>query len=840
MHKRNGLGLLAGLLLMASLVALACTLASLLTLASREQAVCQAQARLRAAAETAALLGLAEAQRHLGADVAHTWAEADGRLGVGRHAERVVLPGAPIAGTIVMRWDIEDLSLRHDLAAGATAALQASAWAKSAAGRPKLPHALPASVTAADRHALAAGGAEFFGRNAEPGTAWQVRGLLTDAERGGWRRNLSADTGLSAELGRPLAEVLRSPAFGHPPARGYPLVCVEDGGRRMSTSPLLTDFRLSLGFFNARSDGRHRLRFHGSAVFWNPLAVPILAGPQGRLFLVEIAGAPEITVTNLESGSTFVTDLDDCPQEDFGLVSQGPRERGLWFWAEVAEAKSSGLAGRGLLPGEVHALVNPLPTLQPQGLSRILTRLTWRLERTPRGPGWTRPSPTIFLPTDRIEIALRFRGKVGVRLRPYAGEPARDALIADYPSKPLLTLENVPFADCLIRTTGEEYSREDSAGYGIEERRACLRTRWRPREATAAWAGVSAVRLSRRHWDWSRAEDAAEWDVDHPVLSAMDVVDHDASPWAGPLWDLRANRHDETEAGAFASVRLADLPGWPSLSVGALRWLEPEGARAWTRLLDRAFYAAPPAVPEAGVVSHQPFLMSNGAPKPADEADAAQGLFVVGPFNVNSRDPAAWEAFLRASTGAWRADHGGPFVPETLQGPLFFTRPSGAGLAKGGALTSGDLSDPSAALLIAPQRESLAGLQSVRRMEESDLKLFARTIVALQADHGWPFPSLRAFADSGLLAKAIESTGLNRKFAGLAPGMPIVLTADDLLEAWAPLLTVRGDTFRLTGRAEGEGGAAACELVIQRRPEVVGPRHLGRRFRINSVRFRNR
>ena len=53
------------------------------------------------------------------------------------------------------------------------------------------------------------------------------------------------------------------------------------------------------------------------------------------------------------------------------------------------------------------------------------------------------------------------------------------------------------------------------------------------------------------------------------------------------------------------------------------------------------------------------------------------------------------------------------------------------------------------------------------------------------------------------------------------------------------LLTVRGDTFKVVGRAEGIEGALACELVVQRVAEEhpFGP--LGRRIRIISVRFRN-
>lgn len=80
---------------------------------------------------------------------------------------------------------------------------------------------------------------------------------------------------------------------------------------------------------------------------------------------------------------------------------------------------------------------------------------------------------------------------------------------------------------------------------------------------------------------------------------------------------------------------------------------------------------------------------------------------------------------------------------------------------------------------------------------------------------------------------------MNHALAEVASGWPLRLTEADLMEAWAPVLTVRGDTFRIVGRAEGEQGAMVCELVVQRIAEEHPFRLLGRRFRIISVRFCN-
>lgn len=809
------------------------------TVAARHLA---AQVTLRAAAHSAALRGLAGLQSAAGPDVAYTYRSPVGGICVGRGSSTVLIDGHAEADGLRWRWAVEDLSLSHDVAARPMASRSASAWARSNAGRPKLPHALMAEPTSAQLVALELAGPALYaasgGETLRPGQTWQVRGLLTDPVRGGWKRDLSKPAGLAEAAGSEIAQVLSGSAWSQLPSRGRPMCSLVEGDRKITTLPVLSDFRLSLGFFNSRHDGRHRLRFHGSGVLWNPLTVPILAGPQGKLFLCELVGAPEVTVTNLETGATIVVDLDDCPQEDFGVVRQGPRERGLWFWVEVADGETSGMAGRGLLPGEVYAFLNPTEEAQPQGLARILSRTTWRLDRRPHGPGWRRPGPTTFLPADRIEVAVRFRQKVTVHLRPYAGEPSREEPIAAYPSPPAITLRDVPFPDFGFRTTGEDYSREDSAGYALSERRASLRVRLKPRSSAAFRTAAGAGIFHRTCWDFRRPEDAAEWSVESPLLSALDVVDQDASPLAGPLWDLRVNRHDAGQPGAFASVRLRDMPGWPHLSVGSLRHLEAPEAKNWHPWLDQGFFSAPPNLPETGVVSHQPFLIPAEAGAVARES-SAKDFFVLGPWNVNSRDPAAWESFLRGATGAWRAERGGPFESLLLSGALFFARPAGAGQAKWGAMVSLDLGDEALMALSPLAAEAAQGAQLVRRIDEGRLRAWSQKIVELQPAYGWPHASLRSFAGSGLLARSLLESGVNIGPADVAPGWPLRLEEGDLLEAWAPLLTVRGDTFKVVGQAEGREGAVTCELVVQRVAEEhpFGP--LGRRFRIISVRFRN-
>lgn len=832
MSKRNGLALIIALLAALALASAAVILASYCLTAGIESEAAHRRALLRQAAEAAALRGLAELQAGVGPDARFTYPDTAGALHGSGSRESRQLDGEAWLDALKLSWSFRDFSMAYDRAAGAVARGKASDWAKGLGARPRLPQALPAEVTLRQQRALLADAPDFFEEVPSAGGSWQTRGLLTDPVRGGWRRDFSVPTELAHALGPALGSALNAEHWKRPPGKGYPLGHVVSEERSLSTVPVLTDLRLSLGFFNSRHDGRHRLRFHGSGVLWNPLTVPVLAGPQGRLFLVEVVGAPEISVTNLEAGSGFVVDLDDAPQVDFGVVRQGAREKGLWFWTEVTDPRTYGMAGRGLLPGEVFAFEHPAAEVQPQGLARILSEQTWRMDRRPVSPRRRRPGPDTFFPDDPIEITARFNQKMSIRLRAYAGEPGRDEVIAAYAGPPLIVLDNISFPDFRLRMTGADYSREDSAGYVIDDRRACLRVRWRPRPAPALREAMGG--LLRTHWDLARPADAAEWSIESPLLAALDVVDHDASPWAGPLWDLRANQHNAPEAASFAAWRLRDIPTWPMVSVGSLRHLEGPEGRAWVGLLDQAFFSARPALVEAGVDSHQPFL--EACPT---STESAAGWRIIGPWNVNSRDPREWEAFLRGSMGAWRSEAGGPFPPSLLQGALFFTRPSGAGQPHWGALSALDLPDEAMATLDAHAADAQQVAQAVRKIPEERLRVWAQAIVRLQSECGWPYPSLEALAVSPLLTRSLAEAGINDVIEPTSVGMPLRLEAADLMEAWAPILCVRGDTFMVTGRAEGVGGVSLCEMTVQRVAEVHPGPGLGRKFRIISVRFRN-
>lgn len=833
MNHRNGWALLVSLMLMATLLAVALCLAGLAGVEMRGISHACQRTRLREGAEQAARRGLAELQVAAGPDAVTTFKSSDKILRALRgEATAVDLQGGWAEDDLRWSWEVEDLSQSFDLASRHEARGRASTWAKSSTGRQRLPLALPEeALTPWQQVALQVGDEVMFREAAIPplsaGLSFQSKTLLTDPVRGGWRKDLADISVMSAELGPPLTALLNRRELGAEARQGFPMLRCAESGRLWSHLPMLVDFRLSMGFFNSRSDGRHRLRFHGGGMVWNPSSVPALAGPLGRMFLVELDGCPEVTVKNLDTGSGFTVNLDDCPQQDFGFIRQGPREKGLWCWMDVAEPDTCGMAGRGLLAGEAYAFLNPLPETQPQGLSRILTDETWRMETQPHGSTWQRPSPAVFLPRDRIEITVRFREKLTLRLRPALGDPSKESLIADYPSAPVITFENISFPDFTINTIGEDYSREDSSGYVIDERRACLRFKLRPRSMTQLWSDGLAL-AQRNHWDFDNPADAAEWVVDHPLLAALDVSDFDRMPLMGALWDAIPNRHEARKLGAFSGVRLRELPIRPLISPGVLRRLETNGGRGWVERLDQFYASAPLLTPEAGVSSHHPWLFPGPTP------------MVMGAFNVNSRNPDAWAAFLGAAAGKWTADGGGPFAAGVLTGPIFFTQPGGAGCAKWGVRVQMDLADAELASLGFDDRDALASQQGVRQVSPEIVRRLAEKIVELQVTHGYPFRSLASFTHSQILDHALVAVGINEAVSHASGNAPVIINADDLLEAWAPLLTVRGDTFKIRGRAESSrGGVWVCEYVVQRVPTEHAVSACGRRFMIISARIRN-
>jgi hypothetical protein len=270
----------------------------------------------------------------------------------------------------------------------------------------------------------------------------------------------------------------------------------------------------------------------------------------------------------------------------------------------------------------------------------------------------------------------------------------------------------------------------------------------------------------------------------------------------------------------------------------------------------------------------------------------ASALMVQGPFNVNSDSVGAWKALLSslrdAQVRGWK---------------LTELNPSGkTAYPRGGLPIAGDADevDPKAGLDVA----GAVRWAGFRALDDDQIATLAGKIVEQirargKADKA-PSLTLGEFVNrrigstgdlhvlSGLLQQAIDESGINDPFHamdskklgaaslthkaalnGLAnpaaregysgEGAPSILTQGDLLMALAPVITVRGDTFRIRAYGEsrteqGEVNAKAwCEAVVQRTPDYLDSRdapelktaelsedanrRFGRRFVITSFRW---
>ena len=240
----------------------------------------------------------------------------------------------------------------------------------------------------------------------------------------------------------------------------------------------------------------------------------------------------------------------------------------------------------------------------------------------------------------------------------------------------------------------------------------------------------------------------------------------------------------------------------------------------------------------------------------------AGSMAIQGPFNVNSDSVAAWQAMLSSLRNADLRGWG-----MTDLSPKDKT-----GFPRNGLPIAGDSENPGAK----PGIDLSGQLRwaGFRALSETQIELLAQKIVEQIRARGIvdkaPSLSLAEFVNrrigpaselqtvTGLLQTAIRESNLNAKFYALdswdlatrpvanakaltgmvnpearngqsADGAPSTLTQGDLLMALAPVITVRGDTFRI--RAYGESrtqqgtvtATAMCEAVVQRIPAFLDP-----------------
>ena len=798
MGARPGFALSLALNCMALLLLSTLTFLAFLGVEMRAASTHVASMRLRLNLQQAALLGMSHVQQLAGRDTVHSFNREDVAW-VRRTGHEPASLSARFE-ELGCSWRAKDLSQFFDEAAAVRAASSADAWVAGPWGRGKVPLRRPYGGHSPDELRAAELGWVFKADGIERAP---VRGLLTDSLHGGFRTDLSVESLLAGRLGSSVLSGWKSMVDGVDPLEGV------DFRHQGVTAPLLAGVNLSIGVFNSRADGRHRIRFHATGLLWNHLPVPLVAGARGQLLVVELRSALVVTVRNLETGASVEVDLDDIPELDLGTIEQRRRERCLWFIVAADEEAVLPMRSTGLLAGETYAFISPSQRTQPQGLARIMSPVTWRMDRRPHGAGWRRPSPEVMTPSDRIVITFRFGGASSLVVRRYVGDPAKDAVLADYSGEVVQTFEGLSFDSFEIETTAEDYSRPDSSGYVMGERRACLslsRPDLTP-PSLSEWASEA-----RRA---SVANPAIAWTVRHPLAFGPPEEDHLRTTGA-LLWDDSPGLRVREPALRFGRAIGPELPFPPLLSVGSLRHL---GDAGWADAMDSHAF-----LPSVGAPAHP--RLRKLRPEASSSVDE---WFIDGVFNVNATDPEEWASLL------WSAGADAGSSDEAV----FPTRPSAVAIPLLGTVAERALADHE---LNGASPDALAEAmlnQPFRRLSRAQVNRLATALSEEVARTG-PFPSLAAFGRSGCLDRALKTSGINTCLPADPAGLPLGLEASDIIELLAPQLTVRGDTFELEVEASFSGATAVMVLVIERYPSVQGlPEHLGRRFRIISLRHRN-
>ena len=268
-------------------------------------------------------------------------------------------------------------------------------------------------------------------------------------------------------------------------------------------------------------------------------------------------------------------------------------------------------------------------------------------------------------------------------------------------------------------------------------------------------------------------------------------------------------------------------------------------------------------------------LLSDTPPTAADLQTlegAADYYGVVGAFNINSTSVYAWSRMLSSFEGLVAPTRDGSARVEPLDGDgaLLYPHPfARSQFPSQGQADYQDLAYDEVAHL------SPLSYKGYRSLSSAEVESLATEIVRLVKARG-PFVSLSDFANRkvsagveglmGILQEAIDASGVNSDFDDeaysdtallrLIPehntgptgrNLPGFLSQADIIDALAPVISARSDTFRVRGYGESQFGlgdadkaTAVCEAVVQRLPESVGSGgDFGRQYRIVSFRWLN-
>lgn len=640
--------------------------------------------------------------------------------------------------------------------------------------------------------------------------------------------------------------------------------------------PIPVELKLHFGFFNPRSDGQHRARFHVTARFWNPYPFPLLVNSSDRFGLFDVENLPTIYIENENTGGSFSFSPSSFPVGQYGLVKQTPSDVTCNAYCRIldtsAEGFGSGGSALGIHGGEVYLARFPDPSAQSYGLARNTGGSSWKYQKDASKPtkapsgakegAWFNPVHVInisSLPSFFLSSFL---------IRGEAGTLSSQTYPSDY-SEPVVTFKNIYFPAFSMSLSGEDYNRQIASEYEIDQ--ACLvwKIRLKTEDEAAMKKLFEAVEPRRGVFDFSDDAVAGAFEVSTltgTAAAAEAEIGGDAESSSRNTTHLRdryANEHETGTTDAFSCVRMFDFVRSPTLSAGAFRHF------AFDELAPAATVGSP--FPENSEKTSPNDLLDrvwfSDTEKNPHTIECDESLFVSGAFNINSENADAWAAILSQSVPdwncapAWRGATAGT-TEKDLEYAIFI-HPNTAQISLPGK-NRDVYGDAELATLSDDVRAEVVFEQSVRELSRSKIRKLAEAIVAELAARRSrgeePFASLQEFADSGLLEDALEACSLNTVSGTEVPfWAPSFISQNALIETLAPTAFPRGDTFTIYCRAEVfdpvtdvHTGTSCVSMRVQRMCEFfdssqaentpfseqnIVNRLFGRRFKIISFAF---
>lgn len=471
--------------------------------------------------------------------------------------------------------------------------------------------------------------------------------------------------------------------------------------------PIVTEVSFRIGVFHARSDWRHRIRFHADIELWNPYPFPIKF-PNGssralRLMLVPTVYGESLTleVKNLDTGSSYTTDLLDF-DESFALGTGSQNtldEKILVTYLDFPED--------GIGPGEVVHLQEP-------SFSRGLGRTIADADKPNRSKGesietidildgwvpWDDPEYSagkekMLGRADTIELTLTHPpGGLTFRLIPYVNENTHydyryhSSTFERERKKPVIEIRGVRYSDGGPKVLrGDEYSRATSGSYLLDNYQLGYWIRLIDDSPTALAEIAESIDLRDPVIDFNDPEVARVFEIENNpwMVAISDSVFVDTDLFADPTVGKRGPEGQVFfyDNPSEYSITLRDLAFVPSTYDTPFRMIgEPSGG-GYNAILDQYFlnpgrkskdrsdwdYVAdaedplpnfrniPLAKANVDLRRDQTELSTEAA---ITSVDGARSLLRLGGFNINTVDPEVWQAVLQQPLKEWHLDASDP------------------------------------------------------------------------------------------------------------------------------------------------------------------------------------